>query len=432
MKKITIVFLSVFLCLTLLVGCGGASAIRGPSADTDKQADQETDKSSNKEVTLKLYYWDEQFKPVIDKTIQAFQKENANIKMESTVIPWAQYWTKLQTSLPTSSGPDIFWLNFMYANEFIPKQLLLEVNKDIIDTNNYPESTITPFTKEGKLYGVPFNLDTIALLYNKELFDKAGVAYPNDKWTWDDLLNAAKKLTIKDSSGKIQQYGFVAEPASQACTFPFILQNGGKIYNEDNSKCIVNSPESQEAIQFLYDMMYKEGVSPTAAQQQEVSKDQLFSSGKLAMMNHVTPFLLTMYEALGEKVDVAQLPMKQQRATTVNALSFAVSAKTKNPEECIKFLKFAATKEAAEIMAEKTAPALKGAGEKWTQSFGKINAKAFLDDVEYGVPLPLSEKNAGATRKAFETEMSNILMKQKDVATGLSDAEKTMNAEISK
>ena len=92
------------------------------------------------------------------------------------------------------------------------------------------------------------------LYYNKDLFDKAGVAYPTENWTWDDLTAAAEKLTVKDASGNVTQYALAMESSSK-------YDNGssrtaahpGRYVNP--SKCMLADPKSVEAITFFADMM---------------------------------------------------------------------------------------------------------------------------------------------------------------------------------
>ncbi|MCL1796623.1 MAG: extracellular solute-binding protein, partial [Clostridia bacterium] len=73
--------------------------------------------------TITLYYWDENQKPGMDAVVAMYEAESG-VKVESTVIPWAQYWTKLQTSLPSENGPDVFWTNFSHAVDYFPAGLV--------------------------------------------------------------------------------------------------------------------------------------------------------------------------------------------------------------------------------------------------------------------------------------------------------------------
>jgi multiple sugar transport system substrate-binding protein len=282
------------------------------------------------------------------------------------------------------------------------------------------------------LYAIPKDFDTIGLFYNKELFDKAGVKYPDDTWTWDNLLDAAKKLTVRDGSGNISQYGFVATSGGQTCTYDFILANGGKILTEDRMKSAINTPESAEALQYLYDMMYVHKVSPTGAEQKETDHEKLFQSGKIAMIPNGSWVVPPYFQALGDKVNVAPLPQKKERGNVIHGLGFAVSAKSKNPEAAWQFAKFCATKEAQEYEAGVVIPAFSGAEKVWLDAYPSMDLKIFIEALDYAVPIPQTAKGASGASTVFENEMQNIWLQAKDVATGLADCDKGINDEIAK
>src|SRR5699024_4293935 len=103
---------------------------------------------------------------------------------------------------------------------------------EIVDEANYSEISVENAKgSDGKIYGVPKDKDTIALLYNKELFDQAGVEYPSRNWTWDDLESASQK--IYDATGK---YGYMAYAHDQVGYWNFVYQNGGTILNEEGTE----------------------------------------------------------------------------------------------------------------------------------------------------------------------------------------------------
>lgn len=423
-------FFSALLALTMLAsvftGCGKKEDdTPAANGDTPSQA-------SAKPTALNLYYWDESFRGTMDEIVAAFTADNPNIKLNVTTIPWGEYWTKLQTTLPSSSGPDIFWLNYMYTLEFAPKGLLLPVADASLDKAKFPQSTIDMGSYEDKLYNVPFMLDTVALVYNKDLFDAAGVAYPTANWTWNDLREAAKKLTIKDASGKTTQYGYCVDPQSQMGTYNFLFQNGVSVYDEDMATPNFNTPAGKEAMQFQYDMVFTDGSSPTGAQLEELGKDDRFMSGQIAMLYTVAPRMTKYYEAIGESLDAVALPKGKEAACTLNACSFAGSAKSAHPAEVQRFLAFAASEKCQKLMAKMAMPPYEGAAADWAASFGGANAQAFIDAIEIARPLALTRDQAGATRKIYETECANIFAGAKPIDQALADAESQITATLKK
>lgn len=307
-----------------------------------------------------------------------------------------------------------------------------KIDRDMVDLSVYPDSLKKLYSYNGKLFGIPKDYDTVGLFYNKELFDKANLKYPDGSWTWDNLLDAAKELTVAGSDNTMQQYGFGLYTTGQCGTFNFIFQNGGKVFSDDGTKAEVNTPQNVETIQFLMDMMYKNKVTPTRAEQQETSNDVLFGSGKLAMVTDGSWMVPPYVKALGEKVGVAPLPKMKQQGNVIHGLSFVIGSKTKHPEEAWKFLKYTATKEAGQAQAGVVIPAYRGSEQAWVDSYPKLNLKCFIDSAGFANPVPVTVKAAVATYNAYENGMSNIFMQQTDVATGLAQTDKAINDEISK
>lgn len=209
------------LLVLALVAMISTSAVFAQGSDEKKD-------SADEKVTINVMYWDNVQKPVIDQAIVNFEAANPNITVESSIVPWAQYWQKLQTSTVAGTAPDVFWMNVptfpKYANNGLLLNLSDYVAENNVDITKYPSTLIDLFTKDGNLYAIPENYDTIAMVYNKALFDEAGLDYPTADWTWDDLLAAAKKLTKDTDDGK--QYGYMASYENQSGYYNFIASNG--------------------------------------------------------------------------------------------------------------------------------------------------------------------------------------------------------------
>ena len=137
-------------------------------------------------------------------------------------------------------------------------------------------------TVDGKVFGIPALVDNLAIVYNKDLFDKAGVAYPSPDWTWDDFRAAAAKLTVPS----IKQFGWSFPiDASEDTVWHYdamLWEAGGDILNSDNTQAAFNSPAGVTALTALRDMAVTD--KSVFMDQQNVGKIQdLFNSGKIAM-----------------------------------------------------------------------------------------------------------------------------------------------------
>ena len=137
------------------------------------------------------------------------------------------------------------------------------------------------------------------LYYNKEIFDEAGVAYPTDSWTWDDLLAAAKKLTVVESNGRVTRYGLGMEGGKWSL---WVNQNKGSILDDmrNPSKCTLTEPAALEAIKFFADLMNEQLAMRDADLSQAGGDAAVFQSGQVAMIiqnsSRVSAFNTGQYE----------------------------------------------------------------------------------------------------------------------------------------
>lgn len=416
MRKMKVAFLcllsTVFLMTVIMSGCSN---------------------SGDKTVkTLNFWFWDQNGSQVYDAIIAEFEKEHEGIKINKVLTPWADYWTKLQTALPTGTGPDIFWLNHPNAVSYLPTGLImnLEPYADELHYEHFHENFYAPFTYEGSRYGVPVFWDVTILFYNKALFDKAGVPYPNEDWTWTELYDAARRLTIKEGN-KTVQYGLIVDMDPQSGFSNYVLQNGGRIFSDDRLSLALNSPEAREAIQIHLDTIHKNGYAPTIQEIQETSKSTLFQSGTVAMITHHTAILRQYAEVMGKNLMVAPLPKQKQRASIFHNLAYVVSAKTKYPEEAVQFMTFLASGKHADILSRIWAPCYEDTAANFYRIYNWMDTRFITEAIEYAHPLPIAARNAGPVYTLMEREMSKIYGNP-ELGDRLEAYENLINAEIAK
>jgi multiple sugar transport system substrate-binding protein len=150
------------------------------------------------------------------------------------------------------------------------------------DWNDFFPAARGAATVDGKIYGVPALVDNLALVYNKKLFDRAGIAYPNPNWTWTDFQNAARKLT----NASAKQFGWAyANDGSEDTVWRFLAllwQAGGDLLTPGNTKAAFDSPAGLAAMQLLHDMSAVDhSVYLDTGNQQYMN---LFNAGKIGML----------------------------------------------------------------------------------------------------------------------------------------------------
>ncbi|WP_135546650.1 ABC transporter substrate-binding protein [Paenibacillus cymbidii] len=419
-----------------LAACGssgdsksGSSSSPAPSASAGASASPSASAAAGKKVELVWWYSDGKQTDVMNKIAAKFTETHPNIKVTPELTAGDQYYTKLQTVLAANSGPDIMWMDGPDFPKFQSKGFLQPYNdlikKDNFSMDNYPKSMVDLYSMDGKMYGMPKDFDTIGLYYNKEMFDKANVKYPDATWTWDTLRDAAKKLTIT-SGGNTTQWGFAATSGTQESIYPILVQNGVKLVSADKKTTDVGSADGVAAIQVLYDMMYKDKVSPDGKYMIDNKPGALFKSGKVAMMTGGSWNARGYYDALKEKLDVAVLPKMKQEGNIIHGIGWVMNAKSKNQNEAWEFVKWLGSKDVAMMQAEVGAviPAFNGTQDTWVKSL-PYNLKVFIDMTKTSTPYPIS--NNVEWEDPIAAHISNIWIDKEKVADGMKAAQDEAN-----
>lgn len=372
--------------------------------------------STSSKPFMTFQIWDTAQKAGMESLVKAYEKSNPNVDIQVQVTNWDEYWTKLEAAATSNSMPDIFWMHTNEIYKYADKGVLADCTS-IVDTKNFSDVSIsnTKGTDTSKLYGVPKDKDTIGLVYNKELFDKAGVAYPDENWTWDDLVSASEKINAK--TGK---YGYMAYADDQLGYWNFVYQAGGYILNADKTKGGFLDAGTKKAMKF-YTGLQKNKWCPTQKFFAETSPGDAFFSGKGAMFLegdwNVYNEAKT-YPKMNGKWDVAVLPKCPDpvkgdgRASISNGLCYATAAKGKNKTQAMKFLKWLGTKEAQKLEGESGAaiPAYKGLESTWTnvatKKGYKLSVNKYVDMFKYSV-----QSVNNASRPTWKTQVSDELLK---------------------
>ena len=180
-----------------------------------------------------------------------------------------------------SNQPDFIYTSDELIETMAHRDMLYpldDVVKDFaIDLNRYPDKLLAPFRVNGKLYALPICFSTFSLFYNKDMFDAAGLDYPDESWTWKELAAASKKLT-STKRNKVNHFGFA----------PFVdVSNINNFYLQGIPESV--DPESYflntnctSGLDFLLKLIHDDEVAPSPQDSESFVTD-LFMSGKVAM-----------------------------------------------------------------------------------------------------------------------------------------------------
>ncbi|GAA2094817.1 sugar ABC transporter substrate-binding protein [Streptomyces albiaxialis] len=373
----------------LTAGCG---ALTGGSS------------SAKRRGHLTYGVWDVYQVPAMERVAREFEHSRPGVTVDVQLTPnTTTYWTKLRTACTSGTAPDVFWMNgpnfglYASAGQFLP--LETEGSEAVFDPSDFPSDLVSLYRWEGTQYGAPKDFDTVALWFNKEIFDKAGVDYPDASWTWQDLINNAQRLTDRRRG----IYGIAAPVWAQENYYNSIAQAGGHVISKDRKRSGYSDPRTREGLKLWVDMIHRYRASPTLQQLTDTDTTQMFQSGKLAMAQEASYNVETFWAdpEFRAKVDLAPLPKGRRRASILHGLSNVVYARTPQPELARDFVRFLSGKKAALTQARHgpAIPARNGTQKPWADAKPRFSLDVHLDALDYAVPYPISTNTAAWSHK---------------------------------
>lgn len=437
-KRMVSAMLCAAMVASMLAGCGNKNtAADNTAADkdnatatqTEAKEEEKTETADGEQVTISYACWDSNQAKLIQTLADEFEAENPNIKIDIQVNGWSDYWTALEAAGTGGSLPDTFWMHSNNIYYYGSNDQLLDLtdyiaNSDLVDLANYPQGLDDIYNIDGKQYAIPKDYDTIALWYNKTLFDEAGISYPDDTWTWDDLKEAARKLTKDDGS----QYGFCAGLHNQEGYYNFVYQNGGEIITDDK-KSGYDEDATVEGIEEYFSYV-KEGLSPEIYDDQaraEAIENGLCAMGLFGSWN-LSGFASS--DFMTENFDCAVLPSSNDgnRASIFNGLGNAIAATTEHPDEAWKWVEFLSSKEGQERQAELgiAISAYNGTADKFSEAYPQFNTQCYIDMVDYAQIRPYSNQTSVWEDKAYEL-LKDAYAGKEDVKTACENTAAMMN-----
>jgi multiple sugar transport system substrate-binding protein len=366
-------WLAVLLLLGVFaLGCGGPSA------------------------KLTLFTWTLPGEVAVNQRLcKEFEAKHSGIKVEIINEPGLRAMDKLQTMVAAGNPPDVMSIHGAYFMPMAANGSLLDLgplvkqDKEFDLADFYPQ-LVAQCRYQGKLYSLPRYTSVYALFYNKDLFDAAGLQYPNESWRWDDYLAAARKLTVSGSDPARRRFGCVIDFWG-ARIYPWVWAAGGDILDKTSKRCLLDSPECQEALQFLVDLRHKWQVCPPTTQAEKKQNIAMFTNGQVAMFQTGAWDIQAMREAKTLRWDVAPMPKKKQHATMLGMENYAIAASTKHPQEAWQLFAFLVGPQAQEVMAselEKQPSRQSVANGPYLSEKTDYNRKVLVDALGYARQAP--------------------------------------------
>ncbi len=254
MKKITALFM-VLVLMMALSACGN----KGTKEDSSEQTG--TDSSDTTVVKFWSFHAGGEAE-FLENVVKEYNAAHDDVQIEHTVVNQSDYTTTLiPTAYANGEAPDILYVEPATFTKYAEKGMLADLSPyytDELKADILP-SALEAVTMDNKIYALPIEMETLGLFYNVDMLKDAGI---NPPATWDELYDAAKKLTTDDV------YGLVLPVEETAYTlfnwWPFMWMAGADVFDDDGN-CIVESKEMIKALDY-WGRFYQEGLSPASLQ----------------------------------------------------------------------------------------------------------------------------------------------------------------------
>ncbi len=244
-------------------------------------------------------------------------------------------------------------------HEYVVAGVLLDVTDLAKEYGFGPDKTYASvwdsISVDGRQYTFPCNVGGSTIIVNRALLERENLPLPKYDWTWDEFLQWCLKVRKVDSNGRVTRYAMMPFGASYLW-----FNNGGSIFNETMTRCVLDSPQVLEATRFYYDLMFKHKVIPTATTVKSRSAAAGYGGGNPQWIGNewavgmaIGRFgLIRLREFKNFKPDVALLPYKVIPVSIVGARSAGINAYGKNPRLAARFLQYLADKEYNQIIVK--------------------------------------------------------------------------------
>ena len=377
-----------------LAGCGSDSGSSG-SGDGEQ-------------VSLELLVpsYGDKTKPYWEQLVKDFEAENSNIDVTLEIQSWDNINGVMSNKMQNNKPPDILELDAggpAYASDGV-----LYKAEEIVSPETYADiepAFIDNAKIDGVAYGVPTVASTRALFYNKTLFQQAGIAAPPK--TWDELLDAAKKISAL--GGDIDGYGMpLGSEEAQAETS--IWAYGAGASWEKDGKMTINTPEATEALTFMKRMIDEGATQANPGATDRSPLLEVFVQGKIGMIEGLPPIVSTINEK-NPDLDwaIAPSPTKDGKTVPLGVADYFVAFdKDEDKQESIaKFLDFFYQPDNYVKFNDNEGfiPATKSGAEA---AAAKPELKTFLDSLPDAKFYPANNPAWGQTQGAFQDLVGQI------------------------
>lgn len=354
--------------------------------------------SANAADTVRVAIWDNNQLSGLQQIADEWSTESG-YDVEFQVLDWGTYWTMLEAGVSGGDMPDVFWMHSDYAQMYSGANVLLDLNSyiendDTINLDNYYSGITEIYSKDGVQYAIPKDHDTIAVVYNKAVFDKYGVEYPTNDWTWEEFAQIAQEITEKGKDDGV--YGtYMNCGSNEAGWYNIIYSFGGGIISDDKKQSLMDNEETIKAMQFVHDEILP--ACPSQDSMANTAGDTMVVSGTIGIYPDGS-WMVNSYYSADNKDDFAwvEIPWHDQnrngqcdegeRVSVYNGLGWSIYSGSEQADAAWSLIS-AFTCEEGQIKQSElgvTMAGYIGCSEAFMNAFEGMDISAFTDVEESG------------------------------------------------
>jgi multiple sugar transport system substrate-binding protein len=352
------------------------------------------------------------------------EPKNIRIKTQTvTATTWDEYYQKVTAQLAAGQPLDIGRIAESQMPTVIKKGQALDLTdyiKEFKDEDVYLSTFKNAAYQGDRYFGVPSGVYNMLLYYNKDMFDKAGIAYPSADWenaiTMDQVREIAKKLA--KGEGATRTFGFAGGPYMAFIGQYAVSAGGANVFNKDG-ECALTEAESVAAYKWFDGMLREDKTQPRPTDTRVISAWDMFKSGRLAMIVDGTWFFTSAKNDIKSfKVGIAAVPSAKGKAYSSQFVdSWLIWKGTKHEKEAWEAIKAITSVQATKALSLKGVggiPVVKAVLEDKEldiigSKFSADDKKAFLDSLNHTLAVPYNEFYAEADTKVNQV-MDNWLL----------------------
>jgi multiple sugar transport system substrate-binding protein len=416
--------------------------------------------SNGGKVELTYALWDPYEQVGYQKSIDLFEKAHPDIHVTVEQIPYGNYQQKITAQYISDDAPDVFWVNTPWLGDWVKGKLLSDITSRVqqahIDLSQYYPALVKLHEYQGHLYGLPKDWDTIALYYNRNYFEKLGIKRPPQNLVWNptnggSFLTFLKRVTTdtrgrnaldpKFNPNSVATYAVAMTNDLQAIYGNYFAMNGGSVLPYPfATKSSINSPQNEQTLTFLIDMLQKAHVvvpnGQTGPNGGSDNTETLFASVRSAMWQTGDWNTNSLSQLSNFKVGVMPIPAGPKgRVSMLNGLTDGIVSNTPHPEQAWELVQWLASAKSQAILGSGGYiwPAIKRLDPLFLDYWKKkgIDVAPFLEEVagqtaNFPVASGISEGITNIT-----TALGPTFLGTENAATGLASAQKILDYRIS-